>query len=120
MRSSVTEPPWYQVHYKKPYAGEVELFALAAGRYLIDQPLSLPTKLGRALRHLLPLGGKSCGRTGICTFLIGPPPARIRPARGIGVMLKVKILCAEEEFLQRLEIAGFRHLPPNVDIRHLL
>lgn len=118
MPSSGTTPEWYQAHYQKPHGGQITLFILAAGRYLLHQPPSLPKRLACALKDLLPQGGEICERPQICLFSRAPTVARMRTMLGIGVILKVKILCAEEAFLQQLEIAGFQLLPPNVDIGH--
>lgn len=120
MRSSTNEPPWYLLHHTKPFEGEITLLALATGRFSIDPPPSLPSRLARELKRLLPAGCKRAGNACICYFVRERPAARMRASTGICVELRATIHVEETELLGRLAAAGFRPLPPNTIKYHFI
>lgn len=120
MSASRNASPWYRLLHSKPHEGKITLFIVAMGQDSIDPPPSLPTRLARELKQLLPSGCERHGRAGICYFTREPVVARIRPSVDFGVRLKATIRCEEAELLERLNAAGFQLLPSNTTARFFL
>lgn len=116
MPTSRNASPWYRLHHSKPHEGKITLYIISTGHNSIDPPPSLPTKLARELKQLLPTGCERRGRASICRFTREPTVARTRPSVSIGVKLEATIQCEEAELMERLNTAGFQLLPLNTTV----
>jgi hypothetical protein len=120
MPTSRNASPWYRLHHSKPHEGKITLYIISTGHNSIDPPPSLPLRLARELKRLLPAGCKRHGRASICRFTHEPTVARTRPSVGIGVRLDATIQCEEAELMKQLETAGFQPLPPHLTAHYFL
>lgn len=120
MPTSRNTSPWYRLHHSKPHEGKITLYIISTGHNSIDPPPSLPLRLARELKRLLPAGCERYERESICYFTHDPVVARIRPSVDFGVRLKATIRCEETELMQQLNAAGFQPLPPNTTVRFFL
>lgn len=120
MSTSRNASPWYRLHHSKPHEGKITLYIISTGHNSIDPPPSLPAKLARELKRLLPSGCERYERESICYFTHEPVAARRRPSVDFGVRLKATIRCEEAELMERLNTAGFQLLPLNTTARFFL